>query len=126
MTSVGRDLKKFRIEGSGRMLEALAQAIELALRVARATPYRTGGGSVAHGSLTIEVEATDGPDNLRYVISSIEDAGDTIAGWAERKRCVECEELVALLFDDAYLETGDGEGVICCECYRRIEDGEDN
>jgi hypothetical protein len=40
MNSVGNDSRKFKIEGSGRMLEALAQAIELALRAARATPYR--------------------------------------------------------------------------------------
>lgn len=126
MSSVGNDSRKFKIEGSGRMLEALAQAIELALRTARATPYRTGAGSVVHGSVTIEVEATDDPDDLRYLITSIEDAARTIEGWAEPKRCVECEELVALLFDDAYLETLDGDGVICCQCHRRIEDGEDN
>jgi hypothetical protein len=29
-----------------------------------------------------------------------------------------------LLFDYAYLETRNGEGVICCDCYRRIEDGD--
>ena len=128
MTSVGQDSRKFRIEGSGRMLGALARAIEFALRAARATPYRTGAGSVAqsvaHGSLTIEVEATEDRDDLRYVITSIDDVVSTIAGWAEAKRCDECQEPVALLFDDAYLETGDGEGVICCECYRRIEDEE--
>lgn len=118
--------RKFRIEGSGQMLEALAQAIELALRATRTTPDRTGAGSVAHGSLTIEVDATNyDHDDLRYVITSIDDAVRTIAGWAEAKRCDECEEPVALLFDDAYLETRNGEGVICCECYRRIEDGEE-
>jgi len=108
------------------MLEALARAIELALRAARATPDRTGGGSVARGSLTIEVEATNYErDDLRYVITSIEDAVSTTRGWAEPKRCVECEEPVALLFDDAYLETRNGEGVICCECYRHAEDAEE-
>jgi len=55
----------------------------------------------------------------------IDEAAEVIAGWAEKKRCDECKELVALLFDDAYLETRDGRGIICCECYRRIEDGED-
>jgi len=126
MSSTRNVSRKFRIEGSGRMLEALAQAIELALRAARATPDRRGAGSVAHGSSAIEVEATNYyHDDLRYVITSIDDAVRTIAGWAEAKRCDECEELVALLFDDAYLETRDGEGVICCECYRRIEDGEE-
>jgi hypothetical protein len=49
MSSVGNDPRKFKIEGSGRMLEALAEAIELALRAARATPYRTGEGSIVHG-----------------------------------------------------------------------------
>jgi formylmethanofuran dehydrogenase subunit E len=118
--------RKFRIEGSGRMLEALAQAIELALRAARATPDRTGAGTVSRGPLTIEVEAINSePDHLRYVIASIDDAVRTIAGWAETKRCDECKEPVALLFDDAYLETRNGEGVICCECYRRLEDGEE-
>ena len=116
--------RKFRIEGSGQMLEALAQAIELALRAARTTPDRKGAGCVAHGSLTIEVDARNyDHDDLRYVITSIDDAVSNIAGWAEAKRCDECKEPVALLFDDAYLETRNGDGVICCECYRRIEDG---
>lgn len=117
--------KKFRIEGSGQMLEALAQAIELALRAARTTPDRTGTGSVSRGALTIEVDATNYDQNrLRYVIDSIDDAVNTVSGWAEPKRCDKCTEPVALLFDDAYLETRNGEGVICCRCYRRAEDGE--
>ena len=123
MSSSDNAPRKFRIEGSGQMLEALAQAIDLALRAARTTPDRTGTGSVARGPLTIEVEATNYDHNaVRYVITSIDDAVSTIAGWAEPKRCDECEEPVALLFDDAYLETRGGDGVICCECYRRIED----
>ncbi len=117
--------RKFRIEGTGQMLEALAQAINLALKEARATPYRTGSGSVATDDLTIEVEALAGGEKLRYMPTDIDEAAEVITGWAEKKRCDECQELVALLFDDAYLETRDGEGVICCECYRRIEDGED-
>ena len=125
MSSSDTAPRKFSIEGSGQMLEALAQAIELALRAARATPDRTGAGRVSRGAITIEVEATNyEPDDLKHVITSIDDAVSTVAGWAEAKRCDECEEPVALLFDDAYLETLDGEGVICCECYRRNEDGE--
>jgi hypothetical protein len=126
MSSDRNDSRKFKIEGSGQMLEALAQAIELALRGARTTPDRTGAGSVSRGALTIEVEAINyDHDDLRYVIASIDDAITTIAGWAEAKRCIECEQPVALLFDDAYLESSEGDGVICCECYRRIEDGEE-
>jgi PAS domain-containing protein len=126
MSSTSNDSRKFKIEGSGRILEALAQAIELALREARTTLDRTGAGSVARDALTIEVEATNNePHGLRYVITSIDDAVRTIAGWAETKRCDECEEPIALLFDDAYLETRGGQGVICCECYRRTEDGEE-
>jgi hypothetical protein len=125
MTSADHGSEKFRIEGSGPMLEALARAIELALRAARATPYRTGTGSVAHDLLTIEVEASPNHNELMYVITSVDDAVKAIEGWADEKRCDECKELVALLFDDAYLETRDGNGVICCECYRRIEDGEE-
>ena len=116
--------RTFRIEGEGRMLEALARAINLALDAARATPYRKGSGSVATDDLTIEVEALAGGKKLRYMPTHIDDAAEVITGWAEKKRCDECQELVALLFDDAYLETRDGDGVICCECYRRIEDGE--
>ena len=127
MSSADNTPRKFRIEGSGQMLEALAQAVELALRAARTTPHRTGAGSVSRGALTIEIEAMNyEPDDLRYVITSIDDAVNTVAGWAEAKRCDECEEPVALLFDDAYLETRNGEGVICCECHHRIEDCEDN
>ena len=108
------------------MLEALAQAIELALRAARTTPDRTGTASISRGALTIEVEATNhDPNHLKYVIASIEDAVSTVTGWAETKRCIECEQPVALLFDDAYLESPEGDGVICCECYRRAEDGEE-
>jgi hypothetical protein len=125
MSSVSKNSRKFRIEGSGQMLAALAQAIDLALTAARATPYRVGAASVVQDSFTIEVESTSDRDSLRYVITSIDDAARTIVGWAEQKRCDECEQLVALLFDDAYLETRDGNGVICCECYRRIEDGEE-
>jgi len=125
MSSAGQDSRKFRIEGSGKMLTALAQAIDLALKAARATPYRVGAASVVQDSVIVEVEATSDRDALRYVITSIDDAARTIVGWAEQKRCDECEQLVALLFDDPYLETRDGEGVICCECYRRIEDREE-
>jgi hypothetical protein len=107
--------RKFRIEGTGQMLEALARAIDLALREARATPHRTGLGSVTTADLVIEVEALTGPQKLRYMPTSIEEAAEVVTGWAEKKRCEECKELVALLIDAAYLETGDG-GVICCEC----------
>jgi hypothetical protein len=122
MSSDHNDSRKFKIEGSSRMLEALAQAIDRALQAARATPDQTGKGSAAHGAFEIEVEANSGPDNLKYLIASIEDAVSAVAGWAETKRCIECEQPVALLFDDAYLETQNGKGVICCECYRRAAD----
>ncbi len=125
MSSVSNDSRKFRIEGSDRMLAALAQAIDLAVQASRATPYGTGAGTIGHGSLTIEVNVTTDTDDLRYLTSSSDDAVRATAGWAAQTRCDECEELVALLFDDAYLETRDGKGVICCECYRRIEDGEE-
>ncbi len=125
MRSDHHDARKFRIEGSGQMLDALAKAIERALQTARATPDRKGIGTATHGPVTIEVEATNyDQDRLRYVIDSIDDAVSTVAGWAEPKRCVECDQPVALLFDDAYLESSEGDGVICCECYRRDEDGD--
>ena len=126
MSSSDTSPRKFTIEGSGQMLEALAQAIELALGAARTTPDRAGVGSVSRGPLTIEVEAIDSePNRLRYVIASIDDSVSTVAGWAEAKRCVECKQPVALLFDDAYLESSEGDGVICCECYRRTEGDEE-
>jgi hypothetical protein len=125
MSSDSNDSRTFRIEGSGQMLDALAKAIERALQAARAHPDRKGIGNATRGSVTIEVEATNyDQDRLRYVIDSIDDAVNALAGWAEPKRCVDCDQPVALLFDDAYLETLDGDGVICCECYRRNEDGE--
>ena len=124
MSSDRNESKKFKIEGSGQMLDALAKAIEGALQAARSTPYRTGKGNALRGLFEIEVEANSGPDNLKYVVSSIDDASSTIEGWAEMKRCCECDTLVAFVFDEAYLETIDGDGVICCECYRRNEDGE--
>jgi hypothetical protein len=123
MDSDRNDQRKFKIEGSGKMLDALTNAIEQALQAARANPDRKGTGSATRGAVTIEVEATNyDQDDLRYVIGSIDDAVNTVSGWAEPKRCVECDQPVALLFDDAYLETLDGEGVICCECYRRTEE----
>ncbi len=88
--------RKFKIEGSSQMLEALAQAIQLALRAARTTPDRTGARSVSRGPLTIEVESMNhDPNDLKYVIASIEDAVSTVTGWAETKRCIECEQPVA-------------------------------
>ena len=126
MSALDAAPRKFRIEGSGQMLEALAQAIEHTLRAARSTPDRTGEGSISRGALTIEVEAIDSePDRLKYVITSIDDAVSTVVGWAETKRCIECEQPVALLFDDAYLESSEGDGVICCECCRRTEGDEE-
>jgi hypothetical protein len=122
MSSDINDSRKFKIEGSGQMLDALSKAIERALQAARAAPDRRGIGSITRGAISIEVEATNSyQDRLRYVIDNIDDAVNTVSGWAEPKRCVECEQPVALLFDDAYLETRNGEGVICCECYRRME-----
>jgi len=125
MTPTQNESRKFRIEGSGIMLNALAEAIAQALRAARSRPDRTGNGSVTHGLVTIEVAATDEPDGLSYAISSIEDAVRTISGWAETKRCEDCDEPVAMLFDDAYLETPEGDGVVCCRCWRRREDDYD-
>ena len=126
MSSDRNDSRKFKIEGSGQMLDALAKAIQRALQAARAVPDRRGIGSVTLGAVSIEVEATNFyQDRLRYVIDSIDDAVNTVSGWAEPKRCVECEQPVALLFDDAYLESSEGDGVICCECYRRIEGDEE-
>jgi hypothetical protein len=123
MSSDRDDSRKFKIEGSGQMLDALAKAIEQALQAARTNPERRGIGSITRSGVTIEVEATNYyQDRLRYVIESLDDAVNTVAGWAEPKRCAECDQPVALLFDDAYLETLDGEGVICCECWRRSEE----
>src|ERR1700682_2359516 len=56
MSSSGQDSRKFRIEGSGQMLTALAQAIDLALTAARATPYRVGAASVVQDSVIMEAE----------------------------------------------------------------------
>jgi hypothetical protein len=64
MSSDHDDPRRFKIEGSGRMLEALAQAIDQALQAARATPDNTGKGSATHGAFEIEVEANFGPDGL--------------------------------------------------------------
>jgi hypothetical protein len=125
MSSNQNDPRKFKIEGSGLMLDALAKAIEQALQSARSSPDRTGTGTTTQGSAIIEVEATNhDPAGLNYVITSLDDAVRTVAGWAEPKRCEDCEEPVALLFDDAYLETSEGEGVICCRCYRLREGDE--
>jgi hypothetical protein len=104
MSSDRNDARKFKIEGSGQMLDALAKAIERALQAARTNPERRGIGTIARGTVTIEVEATNYyQDRLRYVIDSIEDAVNTVSGWAEEKRCVDCDQPVALLFDDAGL-----------------------
>ena len=85
MTSNRNEPRQFRIEGSGVMLNAPAEAIEQALRAARLRPDRTGTGSVTHGLVTIEVAASDydEADGLSYAISSIEDAVRTISGWAK-------------------------------------------
>jgi hypothetical protein len=125
MSSNQTDSRKFRIEGSAPMLAALSKAIDQALQSARSSPDRTGTATTTQGSTTIEVEATNhDPAGLNYVITSLDDAVRTVAGWAEPKRCGDCEEPVALLFDDAYLETSEGEGVICCRC-NRLREGDE-
>jgi hypothetical protein len=122
MASNKSDPRTFRIEGSGMMLNALAEAIERSLRRAGSTPDRTGSAKVIQGPVTIEVTATNYDRyDLKYSISNIEDAVRTVSGWAEPKRCDDCDKPVALLFDDAYLETPDGDGVVCCRCWRRRE-----
>ena len=84
MRSDRHSSRRFKIEGSGQMLDALAKAIERALQTARATPDRTGTGTASRNSVTIEVEATNyDEDRLRYVIDSIDDAITTVSGWAE-------------------------------------------
>jgi hypothetical protein len=59
MASDRSNAQRFKIEGSGQMLNALAEAIEQALREARSKPDRRGTGSIRRGSVTIEVEATN-------------------------------------------------------------------
>jgi len=109
------------------MLKALAEAIAQTLRRAGSTPDRAGSIRVVRGPVTIEVTATNHDRyDLKYAIGSIEDAVRTISGWAGPKRCEDCDKPVALLFDDAYLETSDGDGVICCRCWRHHEDKNDD
>jgi len=73
--------------------------------------------------IAVEVRVLSNGLPLRPAIDECDDFAELAHGWAERKRCRVCQKLVALLFDDAYLEStvADGE-VACVDCTAAAND----
>ncbi|SRR6266849_2138104 len=106
------------IEGNATALRGLAAAINRALRRASdATPDPTRVRATTR-SIAIEVEVSGSSKGLALLIGSRDDWQLLAEGWAESRRCKNCDTLVALLFEEHYIQSHTGDGVICCECER--------
>jgi hypothetical protein len=119
----GIPMREFKVEGSPSALRHLAQTINAALRgldrgaddqkVVRATK----------NDIAVEVRVLGDGLPLRPAIDECDDFAQLAQGWAERKRCRLCQKLVALLFDDAYLESAVADGeVACVDCWATAND----
>jgi hypothetical protein len=73
------------------------------------------------GAVEISVCVSDGK---QFVLRAEdrESVGAAASGLAEVKRCIECDDTVAVLFDNAYLERDDDGNVICCDCWQKLEE----
>ncbi|MGH8679340.1 MAG: hypothetical protein ACREUQ_13450 [Burkholderiales bacterium] len=115
-------MARFEIEGSGLALQQLSDALKMALNQARRDPYRRGSVHTKSGELEVAVAVSEGETlNLR---AHDRESAVLSAGFAEVKKCFECRDIVALLFDDAYLEQDNQGNVICCQCWRKHYDDE--
>ncbi len=73
------------------------------------------------GAVEISVSLSESK-RLEVQADDRESVGAAACGLAEVKRCIKCDDTVALLFDDAYLEHDDHGNVICCDCWRRLQE----
>ena len=110
-------MRDFKVEGSPRALRHLAETINVALArpdVGADTPRKV---RATKNGIAVEVRVLGDGLPLRPAIDECDDFAELARGWAERKRCRLCEKLVALLFDDAYIESTVADGaVVCVDC----------
>jgi hypothetical protein len=106
-------MPRFEIKGSGLALRRLSDAIQEALRLVRLP------AQMKFGAVEISVSVSD-REQLVLQAGDMESVGAAAYGLAEIKKCLACDDTVALLFDDAYLEHDDRGNVICCDCWRRL------
>jgi hypothetical protein len=112
--SQGR-LKGFRIEGKREALSSLASLISELLKKAETSPSPMKTRDTTQTGLLIEVAISEF-DELRTSIEVRDDGADLLEGWAEPKRCVKCDQLVALLFEEEYIESVEHDGMLCLGC----------
>ena len=106
------------IEGNATALRGLATAINRALRSSSdARPDQTSARATTR-SIAIEMRVSRSSKGLALLIGNRDDWQLLAEGWAESKRCRNCDTLVALLFEEHYIQSPTGDGVICCECER--------
>ncbi len=108
-------MSRFEIKGSGLALRRLSEAIREALHQVRLP------AQMKFGAVEISVSLSDS-EQLVLRAHDRESVGSAATGLAEVKKCIECDDTVALLFDDAYLEHDNRGNVICCECWRRLNE----
>jgi hypothetical protein len=114
-------LKGFRIEGKREALSSLASLILELLKEAETSPSPIKTRGTTQAGLLIEVAISEF-DELRAAIEVRDDGADLLEGWAEPKHCVKCDELVALLFEDEYIESVEQDGMLCLRCARELLD----
>jgi len=114
-------LKGFRIEGKREALSSLASLISELLKEAETSPSPMKTQGTTPEGLLIEVTISRF-DELRASIEDRDDGAHLLEGWAEPKRCVECNELVALLFEEEYIESVEQDGMLCLRCARELLD----
>jgi hypothetical protein len=106
-------MPRFDIRGSGLALQRLSDAIQEALRLVGFP------AQMKFGTLEISVAVSDHKE-LVLQADDRESIGAAACGLAEIKKCIECDDTVALLFDKAYLEHDDYGNVICCDCWQKL------
>jgi hypothetical protein len=113
----------FKLEGNARALRELAATIEAALEGAppEESDFRTSVRSTV-GNLAIEVRVTPWA-SLKRVADTADEVPSLIGGWAEVKRCYLCNEVVALLVDDFYIESAVyDDAVVCLKCVTHADE----
>jgi hypothetical protein len=114
--------RRFKIEGSAIALRALADAIERALQDAPGATSRFGPRRASTRSFPVDVRVSGRSEGLRLLIDDRADWDTLAEGWAEAKHCTNCDKLVALLFEEEYIESHSDSGVLCSHCYGLAHD----
>jgi hypothetical protein len=111
------------IEGNAAALRGLAIAINRALESATDTTPDQLRARATTRTIGIEVQVSGSSKGLALMVHSRDDWESLAEGWAESKRCENCDSLVALLFEEHYIKSHARDAVICSECERAALDG---